>query len=80
MDSKTIGMWVADGTNYPGQDSLRSRRRRMFEELGELYKMLDKDMNMLIEYKPFEPFFYTTDIPDWGTSKLICDKLGCCMV
>lgn len=76
MGSKVIGMWVADGTNYPGQDNLRERKHRLFEGLKVLYDALDDDMEMVLEYKPFEPFFYTSDVQDWGMSKLICDKLG----
>jgi L-rhamnose isomerase/sugar isomerase len=76
MGSKTIGMWVADGTSYPGQDSLTERKHRLFEGLKTLYDAMDPDMTLLLEYKPFEPFFYTTDVPDWGTSFLMCKKLG----
>jgi L-rhamnose isomerase/sugar isomerase len=76
MGAKTIGMWIADGTNYPGQDSLRERKHRLYEGLKVLYDAMDNDMTLLLEYKPFEPFFYTTDVQDWGMSKLMCDKLG----
>ena len=76
LDCKTIGMWVADGTNYPGQDVLRDRKHRLFEGLKYLYDCMDPDMTMLLEYKPFEPFFYTTDVNDWGMSNLMCSKLG----
>lgn len=76
MGSKRIGMWVADGTNYPGQDDLRERKHRLYEGLKWLYDAMDKDMLMLLEYKPFEPFFYTTDVNDWGMSMLMCGKLG----
>ncbi len=76
MGSKVIGMWVADGTNYPGQDCLIKRKRRLFDGLKALYDALDDDMTLILEYKPFEPFFYTTDVADWGISKSICEKLG----
>ncbi len=76
MGSKTIGIWLADGTNYPGQDNLRARKRRLYEGLESLYEAMDDDMILLIEYKPFEPAFYTTDIMDWGMSYLMCSKLG----
>ena len=76
MGSKTIGMWVADGTNYPGQDSLAERKHRLFDGLKALYDLMDADMTMLLEYKPFEPFFYTTDVQDWGMSNLMCTRLG----
>lgn len=76
MNSKVIGMWVADGTSYPGQDDLRERKHRLFDGLKVLYDELDDNMQMVLEYKPFEPFFYTSDVQDWGMSKLMCDKLG----
>ena len=76
LDCHTIGMWVADGTNYPGQDVLRERKHRLYEGLKYLYDRMDIDMTLLLEYKPFEPFFYTTDVNDWGMSSLMCDKLG----
>lgn len=76
LGCKTIGMWVADGTNYPGQDVLRERKHRLLDGLGHLYREMDPDMTLLLEYKPFEPFFYTTDVNDWGASFLACSKLG----
>lgn len=76
MGAKVIGMWLADGTNYPGQDHLRSRKQRMFEGFKALYDAMDPDMTLAIEYKFFEPGFYTTDLMDWGMSFLICSKLG----
>lgn len=76
MGSKAIGMWLADGTNYPGQDNLRKRKHRLFEGMKALYDAMDPDMTLLIEYKPFEPFFYTTDLMDWGMSYMVCSRLG----
>jgi L-rhamnose isomerase/sugar isomerase len=76
MGSKSIGMWIADGTNYPGQDSLRERKHRLFDGLKALYDTMDEDMTLLLEYKPFEPFFYSTDVADWGMSLIMCNKLG----
>ena len=76
MGSKTIGIWLADGTNYPGQDSLRERKKRLFDGLQALYDALDPDMTLLVEYKPFEPSFYTTDLMDWGMSFLVASRLG----
>ncbi|MCP5099848.1 MAG: sugar isomerase, partial [Chloroflexi bacterium] len=67
MGSKAIGIWLADGTNYPGQDHLRSRKQRMFEGLKALYDAMDEDMIPAVEYKTFEPGFYTTDLMDCGT-------------
>ncbi len=76
MGSKVIGIWLADGTNYPGQDHLRSRKQRMFEGIKSLYEAMDEDMTLAIEYKFFEPGFYTTDLMDWGMSFIMCSKLG----
>jgi L-rhamnose isomerase/sugar isomerase len=69
-------MWLADGTNYPGQDDLRDRRRRLFESFVACYAAMDPQMRMLIEYKFYEPAFYSTDIPDWGTAYMLCTRLG----
>jgi L-rhamnose isomerase/sugar isomerase len=76
MGSKSIGIWLADGTNYPGQDNLFERKQRLEEGLADLYNSMDPDMTLFVEYKPFEPAFYTTDIMDWGMSLLVCNKLG----
>ncbi|HEY8778015.1 MAG TPA: L-rhamnose isomerase [Gaiellaceae bacterium] len=74
--STIISLWLADGTNYPGQDDLRSRHSRLLAGLEELYAALSPDQRLLIEYKFFEPAFYSTDLPDWGTAALICRRLG----
>ena len=76
MGSKVIGMWLADGTNYPGQDHLRSRKHRMLEGLRALYDAMDDDMTLAVEYKFYEPGFYTTDLMDWGMSYMMCSELG----
>ena len=76
LGSTAQSLWFADGTNYPGQDDLRSRRQRLLACLGEVYAALPNDQELLVEYKPFEPAFYATDLPDWGTSLLTCLKLG----
>ncbi len=76
VDSHVISLWLADGTNYPGQDDLRHRRHRLLESLQSIYAALPADMRLLIEYKFFEPSFYSTDLPDWGTSLLMAQKLG----
>jgi L-rhamnose isomerase/sugar isomerase len=75
-DSHIISLWLADGTNYPGQDDLRARRRRLLDSLQTIYDDLPPGMQLLIEYKFFEPAFYSTDLPDWGTSFLMAQKLG----
>ncbi len=74
--STDLKLWLPDGTNYPGQDSIRGRQDRLAESLAAIYAELDDDHRLLIEYKFFEPAFYTMDIPDWGTSLLHCLALG----
>jgi L-rhamnose isomerase/sugar isomerase len=76
VDSNIISLWLADGTNYPGQDDLRRRRYRLLDSLQTIYAALPAGMRLLIEYKFFEPSFYSTDLPDWGTSLLMAQKLG----
>jgi len=76
LGSTAQSLWFADGTNYPGQDDLTARRERMLACLGEVYAALPAEQELLLEYKPFEPAFYATDLPDWGASLLTCLKLG----
>ena len=75
-DSDLLSLWFADGTNYAGQDSLLERKRRFERHLRTVYRHLPGDSRMLIEYKFFEPAFYSTDIPDWGTAYAWATKLG----
>ncbi|MGW4596778.1 L-rhamnose isomerase [Streptomyces sp. NPDC004457] len=74
--SRDLKLWFADGTNYPGQDDVRARQDRLAEGLAEVYARLGEGQRMLLEYKFFEPAFYTTDVPDWGTAYAHCLKLG----
>jgi L-rhamnose isomerase/sugar isomerase len=74
--STDLKVWLPDGLNYPGQDSLRGRQERLAESLRQIYAAMDPDQRMLLEYKLFEPAFYSMDIPDWGTSLLHCLALG----
>ena len=74
--SRDLKLWFADGTNYPGQDDIRRRQDRLAEALAEVYARLGPDQRMLLEYKLFEPSFYTTDVPDWGTSLAHCLATG----
>ncbi|MER6711199.1 MULTISPECIES: L-rhamnose isomerase [unclassified Streptomyces] len=74
--STDLKLWFADGTNYPGQDDIRARQDRLAEGLAEVYERLGDGQRMLLEYKFFEPAFYTTDVPDWGTAYAHCLKLG----
>jgi L-rhamnose isomerase/sugar isomerase len=66
VGSDTVSLWLADGTNYPGQDSVRARKHRIEDALRDLHGHLADDQVLLVEYKPFEPAFYQTDIADWG--------------
>ena len=74
--SRDLKLWFADGTNYPGQDDIRARQDRLAEGLQEVYARLGEDQRMVLEYKFFEPAFYTTDVPDWGVSYAHCLRLG----
>jgi L-rhamnose isomerase/sugar isomerase len=74
--SRDLKLWFSDGTNYPGQDDIRSRQDRLAESLAQVYKRLGPNQRMVLEYKLFEPAFYHTDVPDWGTSFLHCVALG----
>lgn len=74
--SDILSLWFADGTNYPGQSDIRSRKRWMEEALTEVYGKLSDGQRMLIEYKFFEPAFYHTDIADWGMAYNLAMKLG----
>jgi L-rhamnose isomerase / sugar isomerase len=76
VGSDRLSMWVADGTNYPGQGSFRRRRRHLEEGLREAYEALPENAEMILEYKFFEPAFYHTDIADWGQSLTLCEALG----
>jgi L-rhamnose isomerase/sugar isomerase len=76
VGSNLISLWLADGTNYPGQDDLTERHRRLLDGLQQVYAALPVGMRLLVEYKFFEPGFYSTDLPDWGTAALACRRLG----
>lgn len=74
--SANLSLWFADGTNYPGQDDIIARRHRVEESLKIVYDAMPATMQMLIEYKPFEPAFYHTDIADWGMAYLFAKRCG----
>jgi L-rhamnose isomerase / sugar isomerase len=74
--SRDLKLWFADGTNYPGQDDIVARQDRLAEALAAVYARLGDDQRMLLEYKLFEPSFYTMDVPDWGTAYAHCVALG----
>jgi L-rhamnose isomerase / sugar isomerase len=74
--SKDLKLWFSDGTNYPGQDDIMQRQERLAVALAEVYERLGDDQRFLLEYKLFEPAFYTMDVPDWGTALVHCLALG----
>jgi L-rhamnose isomerase/sugar isomerase len=74
--SRDLKLWFSDGTNYPGQDSIRRRQDRLAEALHAVYERLGEHQRLILEYKLFEPAFYTMDVPDWGTSFAHCLELG----
>jgi L-rhamnose isomerase/sugar isomerase len=76
LGASAQSLWLADGINYPGQDDLRARRGRLEDGLSELYARMPEEQELLIEYKLFEPAFYATDIADWGSALLLCQRLG----
>ena len=76
LGSKSITIWLADGANFPGQANFQTALRKTEESLKQVYDHLPLDWNMFIEYKPFEPHFYSTVIQDWGTSFLLASACG----
>ena len=76
VGSHDLSLWLGDGTNYPGQDDIRARKKRLFETFSEVYTCMPDDMRLLIEYKFFEPSFYHTDLSDWGMAFVLAQKLG----
>ncbi len=76
VGSNLLSLWFADGTNYPGQASIRQRKRWFHEALREIHDAMPDDMAMLVEYKPFEPAFYHTDIADWGMASAFARHAG----
>jgi L-rhamnose isomerase/sugar isomerase len=74
--SRDLKLWFSDGTNYPGQDDISARQQRLADALAEVHARLGPDQRILLEYKLFEPAFYTMDVPDWGTAYAHCLQLG----
>jgi L-rhamnose isomerase/sugar isomerase len=74
--SRDLKLWFSDGTNYPGQDDIRTRQDRLAAALRQVHDRLGPEQRMLLEYKLFEPAFYTTDVPDWGTAYVHCLAAG----
>ncbi len=76
VGSNLLSFWFADGTNYPGQDDIAERKKRMHGALRQWHDAMPAAMTMLVEYKPFEPAFYHTDIGDWGMSYVFAKRAG----
>jgi len=76
LDSRDVSLWLSDGSNYPGTQSIRRRIGWMEEALSEVHAHLSDDQRLLVEYKPFEPAFYHTDIADWGMALLLARHAG----
>jgi L-rhamnose isomerase/sugar isomerase len=76
LESRDLSIWVSDGSNYPGTQSVRRRIGWMEEAMSATHRALGPNQRMLIEYKPFEPAFYHTDIADWGMAMLLCQASG----
>src|SRR5579862_4011385 len=76
LHSRDISMWFADGSNYPGTANIRQRKQWFTEMLKESHQALSAEQRLLVEYKPFEPAFYHTDIADWGMSLLLSRAAG----
>ncbi len=74
--SRDLKIWLADGTNYPGQDDIRRRQDALAESLATIYERIGDTQRLVLEYKFFEPAFYHTDVPDWGTSYAQVSALG----
>ncbi len=74
--SSALSLWLGDGTNHPGQDSIRDRKHRLADCLAQIHAALPDEMTLLLEYKPFEPAFYHTDIADWGMAYIFARQAG----
>jgi len=74
--SGDLKLWLPDGLNYPGQADLRNRQNRLADSLARVYARLGNHQRLILEYKLFEPAFYATDVPDWGTAYVHCVTLG----
>jgi len=76
LNSRDLSLWIADGSNYPGTQSIRNRIGWVEEALAVTHSALGDDQRMLVEYKPFEPFFYHTDVADWGMALELSRRAG----
>ena len=76
LGSTMLSVWLADGSNFPGQHNFRKAYQRTLDSLIEIYQAMPPDWTMLLEYKPYEPNFYSMVLPDWGTSLKMCEAIG----
>ncbi len=76
LGSRDLSLWLADGSNYPGTQNIRHRKKWMEQQLTAAHARLSHGQRMLVEYKPFEPAFYHTDIADWGMALLLAEAAG----
>src|SRR5271165_7007493 len=76
LGSRDLAPWFADGSNYPGTANIRRRKQWMTDGLRKVHEALDKGQRLLLEYKPFEPAFYHTDVADWGMALLLARSAG----
>ncbi|WP_158860781.1 TIM barrel protein [Lunatibacter salilacus] len=76
LGSKSLTVWLADGSSFPGQMNFRKALQRTLDSLKEIYAGMPEDWKLFVEYKPYEPYFYSTVIQDWGTSHLLASQLG----
>lgn len=76
LGSKSLTVWLADGSNFPGQSNFQSALQHTEDSLKDIYKALPDDWKLFIEYKPYEPNFYSTVIQDWGTSFMLANACG----
>jgi L-rhamnose isomerase/sugar isomerase len=74
--SRDLKIWLADGSNYPGQDDMRARQDNLADSLSKIYARIGENQRLVLEYKFFEPAFYHTDVPDWGTAYAQVSALG----
>ena len=76
IGARDLKIWLADGTNYPGQGDIRGRQDRLADSLAKIYARIGENQRLVLDYKFFEPAFYHTDVPDWGTSYVQVAALG----
>ncbi|HTD93780.1 MAG TPA: TIM barrel protein, partial [Chitinophagaceae bacterium] len=76
LGTDVLSLWLSDGSNFPGQNNISGALERTQDSLAAIYKEMPGEFRMFIEYKPFEPNFYATVIPDWGTAYLLAERTG----